>query len=222
MMSTIKMYANKQHREQDGKDYFYNIFSDFRGTFMSTAIGEKIFQIKVREALTEEETPYYGWKYPDGNISMIFPSTVLLEICFPYGIKAAIDNGEGNIVKLIITEIDDELNFCGDITPEDKKIIIDLFSEIKKRHTSIRSLLNRAYEASNEDILNTTSTIVNIGKFKVKIAHKNARKSIQLITIDGEIECYYIGFKGRHWFFKDERRYHSIIKTMIYGKGGVS
>ena len=99
------MYATKRYREQDGMEYFHNIFSDIRSTLMCVGKGEEIFQIEVREALPEEETPYYGWKYSNGRISMIFPSKLQVEVCFPYGTKAATVNGDGHMVKLIITEI---------------------------------------------------------------------------------------------------------------------
>lgn len=221
-MSSVKMYATKERREQDGIEYFHDIYDHVLSTIMSTKTGEKIFQVEVREALPEEETPYHGWKHFDGHIDMIFPSKPQLEVCFPYGTKAVTINGGGHMIKVVVTEINNKMNFCNDISPEERKIILELFSEINKRHTSIRSLLMNGYDSCNISALDTTSATVDIGQFKLKIANKSVRKNIQLITIDDKIECYYIGSEGRHWFFKNERKYHSVIRTIIYGKGKVN
>jgi len=216
------MYATKQIREQNGKYYFHNIFNDMKSTLMCASPGEKIYQIEIREAVTGEKTPYYAWKRQNGKIELIFPSKVQVEVCFPYGIKVASLNSGGHLINVCIREKNEKMNFCNDITSEEKKIISELFSEIDKRHTSIRSLLRNAYDTSSIGVLDTTSATVDVGTFSVKIAHKDKKESIQLITINNEVECYYIGFEGRHWFFKDLEKYYSAIKIIIYGKGKVA
>lgn len=207
------MYATKLFRVQDNKYYFHNIFHRLLSAAMCADVGEKIYQIEVREATPEEETPYYAWKRNNGNIEMIFPSKIQVEVCFPYGIKMASLNGGGHLINVCIREINEKMNFCKDISPKDKKIILELFSEFDKKHVSVYSLMKNAHD--------TISTNVDVGQFNIKIAHKNKKRNIQLITINNEVECYYIEFQGRHWFFKDEEKYHLGIKHIIYGKGKV-
>jgi len=97
-------YCTKRLREQDGKEYYTNIFSHEKSVRMCTNTSEKIFKIDVREAKNDEQTPYVGWLDSEDNISFIFPNLVLLEVCFPYGTKPEIICGRGRIVKVIIEE----------------------------------------------------------------------------------------------------------------------
>ena len=122
-------------------------------------------------------------------------------------------NGGGHLINVCIREKNEKMNFCKDITPEDKKIILELFSEFDKMNVSVYSLMKNSY--------NTSKANVDVAQFNIKIAHKNENRTIQLITINNEVECYYIKFQGRHWFFKDEIKYHTAIKYIIYGKGKV-
>lgn len=44
---------------------------------------------------------YYGWyDNSSGEIEMVYKSILAVSICFPYGVKASIDRGEGKLVKL--------------------------------------------------------------------------------------------------------------------------
>ena len=98
-------FCNKRLRYQDGIEYYTNIFTNEKSVKMCNNSPEKIYKIDVREAKEDEETPYVGWLYPDGNISMIFPNRILLEICFPYGTKAETEHGNGRVIRIIIKEV---------------------------------------------------------------------------------------------------------------------
>lgn len=98
-------YCSKRIREQDGLTYFTNIFKSEMQVRMCTS--DTIYKIDVREAKENEDTPYYGWLEPNGDISLIFPSMILLEVCFPYGTKAKEQRGRGKVIKVTITEVQD-------------------------------------------------------------------------------------------------------------------
>ena len=98
-------YCTKRLREQDGKNYYTNVFNNSLSVRIFLNKGEKIYKIDVRKAKDNEETPYVGWMKPDGSISNIFPNRILLEVCFPYGTKAATEHGDGKVIKVFIKEI---------------------------------------------------------------------------------------------------------------------
>jgi len=68
----------------------------------------------------EDNGKYWGWIYnpdykdsmyrKDGIPQMIWPSKNQVEMCFVYGIKAEEDRGKGKLVRLKITEIEEENN----------------------------------------------------------------------------------------------------------------
>jgi len=205
---TVKMYANKRYREQEGKKYFHNIFKDSCTTSMCAANGEKIFQIKVREALPEEETPYHGWKHPDGTINLIFPSKVQVEVCFAYGTKAATEHGDGELVKLIVTEIDNKISFSDDTPQEERETILNIFPEIKELKSSIHLIENNAH------------VVIEIGSSKVKlekIEEKNTGDDVYLITFNDNSQLYCVVHEDKCLFFKDYNKY-KYLKSIIYGK----
>lgn len=49
---------------------------------------------------------YWGWRYPDGRVSMIWRSLDLLDMCFPYGYRTAEECGQGRAVRLSVTLAD--------------------------------------------------------------------------------------------------------------------
>ena len=85
--------------------YFADIFSSELQVRMCISPLDKIYKIDVREAKEYEDTPYYGWLESSENISMIFPSLILLSVCFPYGIEAEEQRGNGKVVKVVISEV---------------------------------------------------------------------------------------------------------------------
>lgn len=70
-----------------------------------------IKRFRVQDGITyyttesDAETPYFGWLDNEGKINYVFPSFVLLDICFPYGVLAEEKTGRGKIIKVIISEI---------------------------------------------------------------------------------------------------------------------
>jgi hypothetical protein len=53
-------------------------------------------------AVEDAEGAHWSWKEPDGGISMIFGSRLELDMCFPFGMQAEIDRGEGEPVRLML------------------------------------------------------------------------------------------------------------------------
>lgn len=96
-------YCHKRLREQDGKEYYHDIFNNELSVKIFSE--DKIYKIDVREAKPDEETPYVGWLDNEGNIVLIFPNRILLEVCFTYGTKAEEERGNGKVIRVFIKEI---------------------------------------------------------------------------------------------------------------------
>jgi hypothetical protein len=65
---------------------------------------EDVHEVELRKAKDDEETPYWGWEDTEnGKWSMIWPTKVQFEMCFAYGLAAAIKSGRGRPVRLIVT-----------------------------------------------------------------------------------------------------------------------
>jgi len=99
-------YCVKRLRQQDGILYFTNIFSDARTVRMCLNEPEPIFEIDVKETDVDANPPYWGWlNAEDGEINFVFPAKTLVSACFPYGVKAHEEAGQGKMIKVAITEI---------------------------------------------------------------------------------------------------------------------
>ncbi len=96
-------YCNKRLRIQDNKEYYTNIFNHEKSVKMCSS--DKIYKIEVREATSNEETPYFGWLDLEGNIPFIFPNIILLEVCFTYGSKAEVEANKGRVIRVFIKEV---------------------------------------------------------------------------------------------------------------------
>lgn len=68
---------------------------------------EPVHRAKARVAEEGEEPTHYGWLENDGDLSMIWPSRVQVEMCFPYGYEAHEKAGEGKLVGVIISDIEE-------------------------------------------------------------------------------------------------------------------
>lgn len=105
-------YGLKIFREQDGKTYYMYIFSDLRTVeCYKTHPSESVQKIDVREASESEKdtTCYYGFLTNEGDIDNISPTRGLLDMCYPYGVRAEErENKTGKVIKVIITEIYNE------------------------------------------------------------------------------------------------------------------
>ena len=66
----------------------------------------------------DPDGPYWGWYHSHhpyngerrGEISMIYPNRVCVEICFPYGPDVATAHGHGEIVRLRVERIRDAVH----------------------------------------------------------------------------------------------------------------
>jgi len=103
-------YCTKRFREQDGITYYSHIYGHILSTEACVDKDEPIFKVDVREAIESEKksTPYYGWLDPLGNIEFIYPTFVLLDVCFAYGVRAEEKAGRGKIIKVVISELSQE------------------------------------------------------------------------------------------------------------------
>ena len=72
---------------------------------------EPIVQLSVRERVAgDPESGYWGWLKKDARGSedrytMVWPSRVQLDMCFPYGPQVEMDHGCGRVVNLIVEEV---------------------------------------------------------------------------------------------------------------------
>ena len=65
-----------------------------------------IVRVRVRPALDEEDTPYWGWwAADDAEYRHIYPSPHGTEMCFPYGSEAEEERGRGKKLRLLIEEV---------------------------------------------------------------------------------------------------------------------
>lgn len=91
-------YAHKNYPETDMP--FDHVFPSELQVRLCGSGGEKIYKVQVK---VDPNGPYWAWD--DGeDISMIWRYEMALKMCFPYGMKAAIEAGQGVPVKLSISE----------------------------------------------------------------------------------------------------------------------
>jgi len=81
---------------------FHSIFNHPVGTKMCGS--GIVYTVSITE---NSEGNYWGWEDKDkpGEYVMIWPSRVQLEMCFPYGMKVAINKNEGRPVQLKIEQM---------------------------------------------------------------------------------------------------------------------
>lgn len=91
-------------RYPDGE--FHNIYENYICYYGGLVCGpdEEIFDVTFEETIKSDHE-MVAWKETGSNeISMIFINELLLSVCFPYGLKAAISAGQGHIVYLKIKD----------------------------------------------------------------------------------------------------------------------
>lgn len=102
----MKMKTVRMHAGWDDGEYSHFYASRRLVEFCGYA-PEDVHEVELREAADDEETPYWGWEdADDGSWGMIWPSKVQLQMCFTYGMEAAITAGKGRPVRLIVTRRD--------------------------------------------------------------------------------------------------------------------
>lgn len=61
------------------------------------------------ELTVSENGAYYGWLRKNESIpTMIWPSKVQFEMCFPYGSKAEVESGEGRALRFNVEKVEEE------------------------------------------------------------------------------------------------------------------
>jgi hypothetical protein len=101
-MYTTTFYAMKSSIDSKADDKtFINIWPSLVQVKMSG--NHPYYKIVLREC-DESETPkYFGWKdFVQERYNFIYNSKILVQICFPYGIKAAEKRGLGKLVGFIL------------------------------------------------------------------------------------------------------------------------
>jgi hypothetical protein len=96
------MYCHKLPRH-DGGTWYAHLYPN--KVCVSMCGSDPIIKVRVTEC---EETPDCYWAYwdlKDGDFSMVYPKRNLVEICFPYGSKVAVERGEGLVLPVRIEEI---------------------------------------------------------------------------------------------------------------------
>jgi hypothetical protein len=102
MPKSQMLYCNKCELHDKSGYWYAHLFPSEMQVRMCG--DDPILKVLVTE---DPNGTYFGWEYSDKDygFTMIYPNMQLVDICFPYGVKAAVKAGQGRIVKLTITEI---------------------------------------------------------------------------------------------------------------------
>lgn len=101
MTKSYNLFAEKR---EDGS--FNNVYPREGQVKMCGVPEELIVSVVVTE---DVDGIYHGWVDKDGLATcMVWPSLMQLKVCFPYGMEAAIEAGQGVYVKLKIEELSDD------------------------------------------------------------------------------------------------------------------
>ena len=100
-----------QHIKKDGKTFYMHIYN--RPGIVQLCGEDKVYQLGFHihknqsEKKITSEADYHGWVDFEKNkeLSMVWPSQVQSDMCFPYGWKAEEDKDRGLRVRLEITVI---------------------------------------------------------------------------------------------------------------------
>ena len=106
MKETI-MYC-QEHTRHDGEKFYTYFYSHPELTKMCDD-EPPILKAKVREVLEGEESDYWAWwsfEEEDEEFIFCYHSKEILGMCFPYGMKAAEEHGEGIGVNVMVEIIE--------------------------------------------------------------------------------------------------------------------
>jgi hypothetical protein len=101
MLGYTQFYALQRDHEKIGSVYEHFYKSAIQMRMCMGKEPEPIYLVRIEEV---KDGAYYGWKDPDGNYSMIYPSEVQFRICFPYGVEDEEARGRGKAVRLRIVK----------------------------------------------------------------------------------------------------------------------
>lgn len=97
------MYSHKQYNRRLEREEYWDVHPHPKMVKLYRE-GE-IFKVSVREANWGENTIYWGWFDYERQIYLyIYPTEVLVNICFPYGPEIEAHRGRGRKVRLVIEE----------------------------------------------------------------------------------------------------------------------
>lgn len=103
-------YAVQQERDGGARIVYSDIFRTTSQCRLCVGPDEKhlIWEIELREVREgdNEQQTHWGFVYgDDDDYSLIWPTRMQLNMCFPEGVDAAVKRGKGRIANLILTPI---------------------------------------------------------------------------------------------------------------------
>lgn len=105
----MKRYATKMPCRDGPGTHYTNIYPSTLPVKMCIVPGTPIYEIEITKTDNPTGDSYYAWEDLDGKISMIYYGFFILNICFPYGVRAEEAAGRGNVVRVDIKEIQEAI-----------------------------------------------------------------------------------------------------------------
>jgi len=100
---TWTLFGSRYHT---GKGY-KGVYSNVLQAALHAGLDQETYLcLEVREAVEDEEPDLHGWLDADNErgLTMVHDSFLKLDICFPGGVKGAVEKGRGRPVKLVVLE----------------------------------------------------------------------------------------------------------------------
>ena len=85
--------------------HYMNFYKSYYSvTTVCGATAEEVRLVRLRE---DPDGTHWGWEATGrGTFSMVQPSRMQLEMCFPYGMEVAVKKGDGRPVCLSVEELE--------------------------------------------------------------------------------------------------------------------
>ena len=90
---------------------FYSFMYDPRVASLFGLEEADVFRVRVRDLNEGEASGYWAWWSTEKEHfipGMIWPEKGLVEMCFPYGSKAEVERGRGEVVNVVVEKCADE------------------------------------------------------------------------------------------------------------------
>jgi len=100
----MKSYAVEQDRHDGSGKYFIDIYPSILQVQMCIEPNTPIYEVNV-EKTTDTENSYWAWSDDYDDITMVYPVFLLLDMCFPDGVKAEEAAGRGTIIRATVEKI---------------------------------------------------------------------------------------------------------------------
>lgn len=108
-LSRNQFYCIKKDRKPYPYDDFYKSILQCK---MCGGTNKNIILVEVNESDCIKDETYVGFVHLDkedqssyDTIGLIYPTFFMVDMCFPYGVKSAIELGRGKIINLKIKEL---------------------------------------------------------------------------------------------------------------------